>query len=195
MIAAARRIWARFAGRHPELRTFLVFFLVSNGVTVLQLALMPLLRLAFNRTELVDVGFQLFPVGAQVDGSRYWVFDYPAGALPDGGGGLAYFLAVELTLLVAQVINFYLQRNITFKSNTGVWAAALWYLIAYLCITLVAAAAQGFYKAPIYHFFAAWGAFGQTAADVVTMVINSAISFWVFYPVFKLIFRRRPEAA
>jgi hypothetical protein len=27
------------------------------------------------------------------------------------------------------------------------------------------------------------------------MLINSAISFWVFFPIFKVIFRPQPEAA
>ncbi len=122
---------------------------------------------------------------------------YPAGQISDGGGGgLAYFLAVQITLAVAQIINFFLQRNITFKSNTSPWIAAMWYFIAYVVITFVAAAAQGFYKVPVYDFFMdslGWGSTGETVADVVTMVINSAISFWVFFPIFKIIFKRVPE--
>ncbi|GJM69549.1 hypothetical protein HMSSN036_17650 [Paenibacillus macerans] len=38
-------------------------------------------------------------------------------------------------------------------------------------ITLGAAAAQGFYKAPIYNLFIntwGWGAAGETTADVIT---------------------------
>ena len=33
------------------------------------------------------------------------------------------------------------------------------------------------------------GAGGETIADVITMLINSAISFWVFFPIFKIIFK------
>ncbi|GMA34761.1 hypothetical protein [Demequina litorisediminis] len=139
----------------------------------------------------------MFPVGANVDGSQYYMFDYPAGEISDGGGGgLAYFLAVQITLAVAQIINFFLQRNITFKSNTSAWVAAAWYFLAYVIITFVAAAAQGFYKEPVYSFFMDtldWGSTGETVADVTTMVINAAISFWVFFPIFKIIFKRVPE--
>ncbi|WP_233441228.1 hypothetical protein [Microbacterium paludicola] len=183
--------------KHPELSKFLVFFLISNGITVLQLALMPIFRWAFDTfTGLVGVNFQVLQVGSQVDGSPYFMFDYAAGPLPAGGGGLAYFLAVQITLLIAQVINFFLQRSITFKSNTSVWVAAFWYALAYVAITFIAAAAQGFYKAPIYHLLMTdwgWGTTGEVIADVLTMIINSAISFWVFYPIFKLIFRQVPE--
>ncbi len=196
MFTAITTWWARFQEKHPELSKFGMFFLLSNGVTVLQLALMPLARWYFDSaTGLTDVGFQVLPVGTNIDGSTYYMFDYAAGALPEGGGGLSYFLAVQLTLLIAQVINFFLQRNITFKSNTSPWIAAGWYAAAYVVITFLAAAAQGFYKAPIYDLLMniwGWGATGQVVADVVTMIINSAISFWVFYPIFKLIFRQQP---
>lgn len=196
MFAAIARWWKGFQIRHPELSKFGMFFLLSNGVTVLQLGLMPLARWAFDSyTGLMDVDFQVLPVGSNVDGSQYYMFDYAAGPLPEGGGGLSYFLAVQLTLLLAQIINFFLQRNITFKSNSSVWVAAGWYALAYVVITFVAAAAQGFYKAPIYDLLMntwGWGAGGAVVADVITMIINSAISFWVFYPIFKVIFRQQP---
>ncbi len=73
----------------------------------------------------------------------------------------------------------------------------MWYAIAYVIITFAAAAAQGLYRAPLYDFFIVnleWGAAGETTADVVTMIINAAIQFWVFFPIFKLIFRHVPEA-
>lgn len=199
MLSTARRKWDGFQVDHPELSKFLMFFVLSNGITVLQIAMMPLARWVFDSfTDLTDVSFQALPVGSNVDGSQYYMFDYAAGPLPAGGGGLSYFLAVQLTLLVAQVINFFLQRNITFKSNTSPWVAAGWYALAYVVITFVAAAAQGFYKAPIYDLFMnvwGWGGAGQVTADVITMIINSAISFWVFYPIFKVIFPRRDDVA
>lgn len=195
MLTRLRAAWRSFAEKRPGVAQFVVFFALSNGITVLQLALMPLIKWLFGMTALVDTGFQVWPIGSNPDGSQYLVFDYAAGALPDGGGGLAYFLAVQITLLVAQVINFFAQRTITFKSNSSVGKAAAWYAIAYVLITLVAAAAQGLYKAPIYEMFIdTWGLgrTGETLADVVTMIINAAISFWVFFPIFKVIFKRVP---
>ncbi|PZR53862.1 hypothetical protein DNL40_07085 [Xylanimonas oleitrophica] len=196
MFRRIREYWAAFAERRPGTAQFLVFFMLSNGVTVLQLALMPAFKWVFGQTALVDTTFQVLPVGSNVDGSQYFVFDYAAGPLPGGGGGLAYFLAVQVTLLIAQVINFFAQRNVTFKSNTSIWRAAFWYLVAYVVITFAAAALQGFYKAPIYDLLIeGWGlgGTGETIADVVTMIINAALSFWVFFPIFKVIFKRVPE--
>lgn len=198
MFTPIRSAWRRLEEKRPGTAQFLMFFLLSNGVTVLQLALMPIFRSIFNRTSLVATDFQVLQVGSQVDGSPYFIFDYPAGELPVGGGGLAYFLAVQITIGIAQVINFFAQRNITFKATNSVRKAAFWYLVAYILITFAAAAAQGFYKAPIYDLMMdTWGlgGTGETIADVVTMIINSAIAFWIFFPIFKVIFKQEPTAA
>ena len=188
--------WGKFAAKHKVIAQFIVFFIVSNGVTLLQLALMPLFRYIFSFTPLQDIAFQVFPVGHNIDGSQYYIFDYAAGAITAEGkcGGLAYFLAVQITLGIAQVINFFAQRNMTFKHTGNPWWAAMWYLIAYIAITFIAGALQGLYKAPIYGSFKDWfGGAGETLADIVTMIINSAISFWVFFPIFKIIFKNKKE--
>lgn len=190
-------IWNNYKKQHPGIAQFIVFFLLSTGMTVLQLVLMPVFKLIFAQTALVTTSFQVFQIGNNFDGSPYYLFDYGAGSLASGGGGgLAYFLAVQITIGLAQIINFFLQRSITFKSNSNIWTAAFWYVLAYVVITIGAAAAQGFYKAPVYNLLMnTWGlgSLGETAADLITMMINAAISFWVFYPIFKIIFKQVPS--
>ena len=196
-VAGIKGFWKNYKEKHPNIAQFLVFFMLSNGITVLQFVLMPAFKALFSQTSLVATSFQVFQIGHNFNGSAYYIFDYAAGSLTSGGGGgLAYFLAVQITIAIAQIINFFAQRSITFKSNSNIWTAAFWYVIAYIVITIGAAAAQGFYKAPIYDLLMnTWGmgSLGETTADVVTMTINSAISFWVFYPIFKVIFKQKPE--
>ena len=186
------KMWIHFKTSHPEFAQFIVFFMVCNGVTVLQMILMPVLKSIFGLTPLVDTNFQVLHVGTNLNGSPYYVFDYAAGTIASGGGGgLAYFLAVEITMAIAQVINFFTQRKVTFKSEGNVWKAAAWYVLAYVIITIGAAALQGIYKVPVYTFLmnALGAGTGTVVADVVTMLINCAISFWVFYPIMKWIFK------
>ncbi|MFF2889164.1 hypothetical protein [Paenibacillus sp. NPDC057967] len=189
--------WHSYRNRHPNTAQFLVFFMLSNGITLLQFVLMPLFKRVFSQTSLVSTNFQVLFFGQNFDGSDYYVFDYAAGSLAaGGGGGLAYFLAVQVTIGIAQIINFFAQRSITFKSNANIWISAFWYAVAYIVITIGAAAAQGFYKTPVYNLFInTWGmgGIGETIADVITMIINSAISFWVFFPIFKIIFKQKRE--
>ena len=175
---ALKRWWNAFEDKHTTAAQFIVFFILSNGITVLQVALMPAFKAVFAHTSLVDTAFQFLPVGVS-HGHTVFLFDYPAGSMSmGGGGGLAYFLAVEITLLIAQVINFFAQRNVTFKSNSSVGKAAFWYTVAYVVITIAAAALQVLYKDPIYAWaIGAMGAGGETVADVITMIINAAISF------------------
>ena len=190
---ALKRWWTAFEDKHTTAAQFIIFFILSNGITVLQLVLMPAFKAMFAHTSLVDTAFQFLPVGVS-HGHTVYLFDYSAGSMSVcGGGGLAYFLAVEITLLIAQVINFFAQRNVTFKSNSSVGKAAFWYAIAYVVITIAAAALQVLYKDPIYAWaISTMGAGGETFADVITMIINAAISFWVFFPIFKVIFKQEP---
>lgn len=145
-------IWEKYEKNHPEVARFLIFFMLSNGITVLQMILMPLIKEVFDNTSLVNTSFQVLKVGQNFDESPYYVFNYAAGTIANGGGGgLAYFLAVQITMAIAQTLNFFAQRNITFKSKGSVKKAAIWYIIAYFIISIGAAALQGLYKAPIYN--------------------------------------------
>lgn len=197
IIAGPIGLWSKYKEKHPDIAQFLVFFMLSNGVTVLQMLLMPMIKGGFGHTSLVGTNFQVLQIGHNFDGSAYYVFNYAAGSiLSGGGGGLAYFLAVQITMAIAQIINFFAQRSITFKSKGNIWRSAFWYVVAYIVISIGAAALQGIYKAPIYNLFMnTWGmgSVGVTIADFITMIINSAISFWVFYPIFKIIFKNEPE--
>lgn len=186
MPRALLQVWCDFSERRPTVAQLIVFCLLNVGMTVLQLVLLPVVRVMLAGTSLQEMSFRAWPIG------DFFIFDYPAGALPEGGGGLAYFLAVQITLGIAQVVNFFAQRSITFKSNSNPWRAAFWYVIAYVVISIAAAALQGFYKAPIYDLFISvwgWGATGAAAADAVTMLINAVISCAVYFPIFKIIFR------
>lgn len=197
LLSKIGNLWTSFSEKHPGTAQFLMFFVLSNGITVLQMILMPMFKNAFELTTLADTNFQIWQVGRNFDGSPYYIFNYGAGTLASGGGGgLAYFLAVQITMAIAQVINFFVQRNVTFKSKSNIWKAAFWYVIAYFIITIGAAALQGLYKAPIYNLFMnTWsmGSMGETLADFVTIIINCAISFWVFFPIFKIIFKDEAE--
>lgn len=186
------KFWMSCKSRHPGIAQFFVFFMVCNGVTVLQLIMMPLFKWLFGLTPLVQENFRIWHTGTNPDGSPYYIFDYAAGSISSGGGGgLAYFLAVEITMGIAQVINFITQRDITFKATGSIVKSAFWYVLAYIVITLGTAALQGVIKVPVYTF--CMGKMGTTAgttvADIIIMLINCAVSFWVFFPIMKFIFK------
>jgi hypothetical protein len=199
-------VWNAFAHRFPGLAQFIAFLMVSNGITIIQIILQNIFLPVMNASGLADITFQLWAIpGAScvniynnsVYYTQYYVFDYYKGALDStvirdgylmaGGGGLAYFLSVQVTGAIAQVLNFFAQRKVTFKSHGNVWWAAFWYMIAYFVIMIVSSAVQGLYKAPIYQFFIS-NNLGTFLPNLITMIIYCAISFWIFYPIFKFIF-------
>jgi hypothetical protein len=186
--------YRRLDMKYPLIMEFLRFWMVSNVVTIFQFVAMPVLKAIFSSTSLVDINFQVWQVGKDFYGDPYYVFSYAEGPLiGGGGGGLAYFLAVQITLFMAQLIGFPLQRNVAFKSVGNPWYQGMWYLIAYVAITLFAGAAQGIYKAPLYNLLINTmnlGKTGETMADVISMFIYAIISFWIFYPIFKIIFKK-----
>lgn len=197
MVEKIRVWWKDFSIKHPAIARFIIFNLVGGLVTLMQIVLLPLLKLLFAQTNLINTTFQVLPIGHGADGGVFYMFNYPAGAIAQGGGGgLAYFLAVQITLLAAQVANFFLQRKVTFKSDASVGKAMFWYLIAYIAVTFLSAALQGVYREPLYRLLTTtwnWGKFGETVADVVVVLINCLLQFVVFYPLFHIIFPERKK--
>lgn len=189
--------WHKLEETKPGTAEFITFTLLSVGTALIQFILMPVLKAAFNQTSLVASSFQVLRIGTNYDGSPYYLFDYGAGSIDaGGGGGLAYFLAVEIAIGVGQIFNFITQRKFAFKSDSSVWIAAMWYLIAYVLITFGCAAVQGLYKAALYNQLIntmGMGKGGETLADVLTMIINAFISYIVFYPILKIIFKDKKK--
>lgn len=81
------RLWKKFKTKYPGLTQFFVFFMLSNGVTVLQMILMPILKGIFEKTNLIGINFQIWSLGQNIDGSPYFIFDFPSGTISSGGGG------------------------------------------------------------------------------------------------------------
>ena len=202
---AVRLWWVR----HPRLAEFIRFYAVANFVTLLQFALVPFLQLLFKKTFLVDVDFHMFgPIGAggahrmeTINGvtalNPYYVFNYTGGEVNGlveknlnnvpglywAHGGLAYFLAMFMTLVIAQIINFVMQRNIAFKSKSNVLKAAFWYALATIIITVGNSALYGFYQPWLF------SRMGETLGGIIAAFFQALISFWVFYPILRTIFK------
>ena len=45
---AKKGFWGTFKEKHPAVAQFIVFFIISNGVTVLQMIMMPAIKYAFG---------------------------------------------------------------------------------------------------------------------------------------------------
>ena len=81
---ALKRWWTAFEDKHTTAAQFIIFFILSNGITVLQVALMPAFNAVFAHTSLLDTAFQFLPVGVS-NGHTVFLFDYSAGSMSVGG--------------------------------------------------------------------------------------------------------------
>lgn len=175
-------------------REFIYFFIISNAITILQLILMPLFRMVLEGTSLESIAFQVLQIGSNPDGTPYYVFNYEKGPITSSGtgGGLAYFLSVQLTLAIAQIVNFYTQRKYAFKHKGSVVKAGIGYVCIYIAITIAAGIAQGFYKQPVYStLIQLLGTSGEKYADIATMMVNAVLSFWIYYFALKILFKNK----
>lgn len=73
------RRWHDFALARPKWSQLIIFSALNVGMTVLQLVMMPLVRIWLGTTTLEDVTFRALPLG------DYFIFGYPAGPIPEGG--------------------------------------------------------------------------------------------------------------
>ena len=98
------------------------------------------------------------------------------------GGGLGYFISYELGTFLAQCINFPLQRNITFKSKGNIWWQMLWYLIAWILISLVCNGINGVWMPVAQHYFS------PAVYNLLVTFITGGVSMVIYFFVYKIIF-------
>ena len=123
-------LWKDFVEKHPKASKWLreggLFFLFSNLVTVVQYIIYAFLpgvlglELAGVAWSWPAVPVSLFGIDFTWNAIGYDVL-YDSSGNVIIGGGLGYLIAMLSGSFLAQVINFPLQRNITFRSNGNPW--------------------------------------------------------------------------
>ena len=188
--------WNRFSARHLKAARWLreggLFFLFSNAVTLIQYlvyAFLPQLlglRLAGTQCSWPAIPLTLFGISFTWNAIGYDVLYDAAGNVVIGGGA-GYLIAMLAGSFLAQLINFPLQRNITFRSKGNPWYQAFWYFIAWLVITLLVNSLNCVWVAVASQLLPNW------LYSVGTTFLMGGISMVIFFFVFKIIFP--PEKA
>jgi putative flippase GtrA len=173
----------KYSKKHPKLSKFLYqflkFYIFSLLVTLLQYLMLTFLPgILFSMTDWMGKSFQLIHIKFWIVDS--YVFDYPVTG--DATGGLGYFIAFAVTLFVAQVINFPLQRTITFKSKGNIAYQMMWFFIAWVLITITCSFLVSIYV-PILKKFLATAVY-----NIVITVVNGGVSMVIYFPILKIIF-------
>lgn len=183
--------WQVFETDHPKaakwLRQIAYFWGFSMGVTIFQYLMFTILPYVFG-PELAGTEFMWPQIPMHFAGIDYkWnILGYEIARNAAGeviiGGGLGYFLSYELGTFLAQCINFPLQRNITFKSHGKISWQILWYLIAWLLISLVCNGINGLWM-PIAQNYVA-----PALYNLLVTFITGGVSMVIYFFVYKIIF-------
>lgn len=183
--------WDSFEDKHPKLSKWVYqifyFFVFSMMVTIFQYLIFTflpgLLGKGLAGTEFMwpQVPLKMFGVEFTWSLVGYQVLRDSAGAVLIGGG-LGYFISYETGSFLAQCINFPLQRNITFKSHGNPWYQAVWYLAAWIVISLICNGLNNLWM-PIASEYVS-----PAIYNVLVTFITGGVSMIIFFFVFKIIF-------
>lgn len=150
--------------RHPDLWEFVLFNVLSNVSTV-------------TRFVMTWVGTAVF-VGALglTQGFSFLIFDYSSA----GSGGLGGFLTFLVAEVLAQVVNFIVQKRWVFRSDASFSTSAPRFAVLAVVIVVVNLVLPGH----VTSFCQGLGMASGVAATVAS-VVNTVLAVVVSYPLLK----------
>lgn len=155
-----------------------LFVLVSNGITVFKYLLLTFLPNAFAFMGSQDFGFPGIEITLFGKTFPWYIIGYGARE-----GGLAYFTAYMIAMVIGESINFCIQRNWVFRSKGNVFRQGLWYLLAFCVVTCVVNSVNCIWIAVASMLVPNW------LYNIGTTVLNGGVSMVVFFIVNKIVFR------
>ena len=175
------QFWNNFAAKHPAAAKWVreggLFVVVSNLITVFKYLLLQFLPKAFASLPVVDFGWPGIPVTLFGETFQWNILGYDA-----AHGGLPYFCAYMIAMVIGECINFPIQRNFVFRSKGNLAKQIGWYVVAVCLITCI-----------VNSINCVWVAVaGLLVPDFIynigTTVLNGGISMVIFFFVNKIIF-------
>lgn len=174
-------MWSRFSEKHPKAARWIreggLYVLVCNAVTVFKYMLLTFLPAAFAFLGSYDFGFPGISLSLFGIDFKWYIIGYAKEQ-----GGVAYFTAYMVAMLIGEIINFFIQRNWVFRSKGNLMRQGLWYLLAFCVVTCVVNSINCIWTAVAGHFVAPW------LYNIGTTVLNGGVSMAVFFVVNEIVF-------
>ena len=175
------KFWNNFAAKHPAAAKWVreggLFVIVSNLITVFKYLLLQFLPAAFSSLPVVDFGWPGVDVTLFGETFKWNILGYDA-----AHGGLPYFCAYMIAMVIGECINFPIQRNFVFRSKGNLGKQIAWYVVAFCVITCI-----------VNSINCVWVAVaGLLVPDfiynIASTVLNGGVSMVIFFFVNKIIF-------
>ena len=161
-----------------------LFVIVSNLITVFKYLLLQFLPKAFASLPMVDFGWPGIDITLFGETFKWNILGYDA-----AHGGLPYFCAYMIAMVIGECINFPIQRSLVFRSKGNLAKQIGWYLLAFCLITCIVNSINCIWVAVA----------GLLVPDFIynigTTVLNGGISMVIFFFVNKIIFPEGEKAA
>ena len=181
-----KELWKKFEKKYPSasqgVREGGFFVIVSNLITVFKYLLLTFLPLAFAFMGNRDFGFPGVDITLFGIEFKWYIIGYGAEQ-----GGLAYFTAYMIAMIIGEVINFFIQRKWVFRSNGNIVYQGIWYFLAFCVVTCVVNSINCVWAAVAGHFVDPW------LYNIGTTVLNGGVSMVVFFIINKIVFNDVPK--
>ena len=168
------QFWNSFAAKHPAAAKWVreggLFVIVSNLITVFKYLLLQFLPAAFSGLPVVDFGWPGIPVTLFGETFQWNILGYDS-----AHGGLPYFCAYMVAMVIGECINFPIQRSFVFRSKGNLAKQIAWYVVAFCIINCILVAVSGLLVPDFIY-------------NICTTVLNGGISMVIFFFVNKIIF-------
>lgn len=152
---------------------FVKFIVVSLLAAVVQFGLVNIIPLIPQIKDMYDTSF------------RWFVFTYPV-----EDGGLGYFIAFNASNVAAQIVAFFVNKEKTF--NSGANTAIV--LPIYIVFTLALICFSAWLSPTLYGLFLNNLGLGDALSRNAATLICAAIQFFLYFPVDKILFRKKKES-
>ena len=163
MKAWIKNLKARHEGLF-QLLSFALLGLVASAVELLCFALFR--RVVFAGLSSVDFA--------------WWIFRYSA-----ANGGLGFFLAVALSFLCGQIVNFFIQRKYTFEATNSLARSAALYAATVAAMWLLQMWLPTVIRAPIA------AALGEDAGDLAVKLLCMFAGLIIAFPMNKFVIMKK----
>ena len=150
---------------------FVKFIVVSLLAMIVQFVLLNTLNLIPAIKELYNQDF------------AWWVFVYPAVV-----GGLGYFIVSNVANIIAQIVAFFVNKEKTFNSGANIAVA----LPIYIIFTIGLIFFSAWLNPTLKEVFVGWNLEEAAAKNIATMIC-SAVQFFLYFPVDKILFHKKKE--
>lgn len=107
---------------------------------------------------------------------------------PVAVGGLGYFIVSNVANIVAQIVAFFVNKEKTFNSGANVAVA----LPIYIVFTIALIFFSAWLNPTLKDVFVGWDLNEAAAKNIATMIC-SAVQFFLYFPVDKILFHKKKE--